>query len=60
MDQSPGPLPPTLRDVIRQNASLNRLVTTLDKGILLDLDTPQEYGAALAGAAGQPAPGTVD
>jgi molybdenum cofactor cytidylyltransferase len=35
----------TLREVIRQHAHRIRLVTVADEGVVLDMDTPEEYEA---------------
>ncbi|MHB8844497.1 MAG: nucleotidyltransferase family protein [Nitrospirota bacterium] len=35
---------PTLRDVIAANAGLVRTIEVGDEGVILDLDTPEEYG----------------
>ncbi len=38
---------PTLRDVVSQNQSRQRLVEVPDSGVVLDMDTPEDYRKAL-------------
>lgn len=47
---------PTLREVVRRDPARVRLVPVDDPGILLDLDTPEDYRAGINYHAGQLAP----